>query len=472
MIHSHLLALVLGVVLSPIAPSTVAHSTPLLQGSPHIQAPAHVESPAAEKTVWTLDVHEPHIPKDLQPTAWGGAFHLARISFGDDGTCTASEQVERACGLLQDARKNNPNGVVALTFIHGWHHGGTWQDTHFAAFREILRKLSIREIERLKPRTVVGVYFAWNGDVQDPHLLQRGWLKDTTFSNRYKTAEGVGSGIDCRDSMRRLIDAAKSSVPQSSRAQLVMMGHSMGALVLESAFLSMLTDKSSPLGAAIADTSPQAVQTFEGSKPIVFPDLLLAINSAANSEIAKEIKAQLASRLIRKEASSGPFLYSPPILISVTASEDAATRIAWRIATLGDKTDGHDASLFTHSFTTKDEPCNCQAMDRVDLGQSWHCLRPPEPPRVASPSFKIDLPARERNGVGDKSPGHLRYCLEPKSHLVSNPVWVFQVPESICDGHNDIFNNRTSTTFLALMQISGAVVSLARDWTETFEPEK
>ncbi|MBK8180435.1 MAG: hypothetical protein IPK67_16390 [Planctomycetes bacterium] len=265
MIHSHLLALVLGVVLSPIAPSTVAHSTPLLQGSPHIQAPAHVESPAAEKTVWTLDVHEPHIPKDLQPTAWGGAFHLARISFGDDGTCTASEQVERACGLLRDARKNNPNGVVALTFIHGWHHGGTWQDTHFAAFREILRKLSIREIERSKPRTVVGVYFAWNGDVQDPHLLQRGWLKNTTFSNRYKTAEGVGSGIDCRDSMRRLIDAAKSSVPQSSRAQLVMMGHSMGALVLESAFLSMLTDKSSPLGAAIADTNPQAVQTFEGS---------------------------------------------------------------------------------------------------------------------------------------------------------------------------------------------------------------
>jgi hypothetical protein len=52
----------------------------------------------------------------------------------------------------------------------------------------------------------------------------------------------------------------------------------------------------------------------------------------------------------------------------------------------------------------------------------------------------------------------------------SNLVWVFQVPPRISKDHSDIFNPRCSLLMLGLMQISGAVMSLAWDWKDNFEP--
>lgn len=90
----------------------------------------------------------------------------------------------------------------------------------------------------------------------------------------------------------------------------------------------------------------------------------------------------------------------------------------------------------------------------------------------ATPSIGIDLPGRERKGLDDKNVEHTRYELAPvgatdKPHL----MWVFQVPPEVIPDHNDIFNSRARELILALIQISGAVASLARDWADSFEPE-
>jgi hypothetical protein len=47
-------------------------------------------------------------------------------------------------------------------------------------------------------------------------------------------------------------------------------------------------------------------------------------------------------------------------------------------------------------------------------------------------------------------------------------AWIFQIPPRISAEHNDVFNNRCSLLTLALMQISGAVMSLAEDWRDSF----
>jgi hypothetical protein len=50
-------------------------------------------------------------------------------------------------------------------------------------------------------------------------------------------------------------------------------------------------------------------------------------------------------------------------------------------------------------------------------------------------------------------------------------MWVFQVGPKVIKDHNDIFNSKARSLILSLIQISGAVASLAKDWADSFEPE-
>lgn len=108
----------------------------------------------------------------------------------------------------------------------------------------------------------------------------------------------------------------------------------------------------------------------------------------------------------------------------------------------------------------------------VDYYQSWHCLRRPTIDNGALTNMVLDLPqARE-----PRNTCHVRYRLESLAVRGSDsPHWVFQVPESLIKDHNDIFNplNQQSNLFImALTQLSGSVMSLARDWPDTFEIEE
>jgi hypothetical protein len=133
------------------------------------------------------------------------------------------------------------------------------------------------------------------------------------------------------------------------------------------------------------------------------------------------------------------------------------------------KTDGHDASLFTHEFKSDTPNVTSQPKGFLDYGQDWHSLRAPVPAQTATPAFFIDLPKWKRQGLADQ-PEHERYKLAPLADFdTPHLAWVFQVPKEISNGHNDIFNFRARLLVMALIQISGAVMSLAEDFERNFE---
>ena len=103
----------------------------------------------------------------------------------------------------------------------------------------------------------------------------------------------------------------------------------------------------------------------------------------------------------------------------------------------------------------------CQQKPGPDFGQEWHCLRFPVPRSQPTPSFAIDLPKISRHVPG--GPIHHRYLLEPLRPGEGQLAWLFQVPPDLVGTHNDIFNPLSSLLFMALTQISGAVMSLATD---------
>jgi hypothetical protein len=73
-------------------------------------------------------------------------------------------------------------------------------------------------------------------------------------------------------------------------------------------------------------------------------------------------------------------------------------------------------------------------------------------------------------GLADRPP-HDRYRLAPKGGPgAARPAWVSHVTPEVVADHNDIFNTRAASLLLALIQVSGAVMSLAQDFDDTFEP--
>jgi hypothetical protein len=242
--------------------------------------------------------------------------------------------------------------------------------------------------------------------------------------------------------------------------------------MLESAFLALLENEPQTL---VRECRQQAVRTVDirrDGEPVTFPDVLIALNSAADSTIACKMNAKLKQLKMTKAASAAGIRYAPPLVVSVTSNTDSATGVLWRIANahrFWHKTDGHDSSLFTHGFATDGAAVTCQPKGQVDFGQNWHCLRKPEPLAAASPNIVVDLPVRDRRDVAD-SPPHARHVLAPRGRQEdAHVLWVFQVPPEVIKDHNDIFNSRASSLILALIQVSGAVMSLAEDWENTFE---
>ncbi len=446
------------------------------------------------------------VPGSLGSVANDQSFDVAVIRFNDDGTFEDPTHLKAATDCIEAARRaSNDNGAVVVVFIHGWHHDARWDistndgDEHFREFRRILMTLALRELERYGPngtlaRRVVGVYVAWNGDPLGSWRSGVPVLTHTTFWDRYRTAKRIGGGELVRDAIGKIVEHTKAPLadrPQMADSPLILIGHSMGALVLETAFLSLLRERPETLIRSYQGNARRPVEITEKGKPVTFPDLVLLLNSAADSSIAKEIIATLRQKQVRKTVVSAKVEFLPPLLVSATSPRDMATRLAWRLANLPwRKTDGHDRALFTHELGTGGEEtvCAAAALDSlaVSFGQPWHCLRYPDPPKADFPSFYIDLPKTIPLQEHERAlPQHIRYVLKPlvgkkgvMGHVRNQatyddlyPFWIFRMPPDISGSHNDIFNFRSSLLIMALMQISGAVMSLAKGWEEVFEEQ-
>jgi pimeloyl-ACP methyl ester carboxylesterase len=423
------------------------------------------------------------------------SFDLAVVQFADDGSFldASQRQIEAAAVRIREVRRSSDvHGALVVVFVHGWHHGAEWHrtasladdecdgDDHFHGFRVMLQSLAYRELERPSAadgsptgRRIVGIYLTWNGVPQSGVrgvLAKLPGADQTSFRNRYAVAERIGEADDFRESLRRIVSSVKHDPGPES--PLVLIGHSMGALMMQSAFATLLEHGALLQSAAAVTPNPTGV-TRHGA-PVLFPDLVLSLNSAADSEFARRILAAYRKLGLTKVAAGLRVRFNAPLLVSVTSTADSATGVWWPGARAGRSTDGHDSGLITHDLRIQVPPQGlpCLAIQGPDFGQNWHCIHEPHPPNgAATPQIAIDLPTQERKGIADRNVPHDQYVLTPR-HGASTPClqWIFQVPPEVIADHNDIFNSKARSLTLALIQLSGAVASLARDWDDTFVP--
>jgi hypothetical protein len=454
------------------------------------------------KQEWGNPLRHAVVPGPEPTPAYEAWFHVAVVQFEDDGTATDPSQLQAARQAILASRRSGEDGSIVVVFIHGWHHNAAWNrtpstlatttdgDEHFHSFRLLLESLALRERERPHWRRVVGVYIGWNGDPVEGtlrHLSGAGILTHGSFWNRYPVAERIGACAAFQETLRTIITTTKEPLqampgepaPSAAESPLIMIGHSMGALMLESGLLALLEDERRLLVRPAQSSNVGAVRLESHQGLVWFPDLILALNSATDSRIARSIQEALAWHQLEKTASSstGRIRFAPPIIMSVTSTGDTDTRDMWRAAqgifAPWRKTDGHDTSLFTHDFVQTQAQSVCNKRPNVpDFGQNWHCLRIPTPAVGIRPAIPVDLPTRDRHGVEEQEVPHARYTLTPRGDANERRLlWVFQVPPAVIKDHNDIFNSKARSLILALIQVSGAVASLAEDWGDSFEPE-
>ena len=186
---------------------------------------------------------------------------------------------------------------------------------NLASFNEVLLDIAAEQVElcargvrRLCQRPVVGVYMAWRGDTFRTPLG-----KSISYFHRRATAERVAR-VSFSHALHRIVNHAKSvrsegedgePVRGNRKSVVLVVGHSLGALILENTILRSLTHET---------------DDFRESFPV---DMAVLVNSANDAVISRQFVDALAAA---PPAPDRDRRLSLPLIVSVTSRGDWATR--------------------------------------------------------------------------------------------------------------------------------------------------
>jgi len=254
---------------------------------------------------------ETHALQQL-PTANGSHYLLGFIEFDDQGQLWDRKQMSEVIGKL--AGEAGTKELLTVAFVHGWKHSAAPGDGNIETFRQVLAQLSDSEaqIARLTgapPRQVAGVYLGWRGGSVTVPLLE-----ELTFWDRKNTAQKVGHGgvTEVLSRLELIKQDKESTEPGRSRTRLVVVGHSFGGAVVNTALAQVLETR------FVQTTGPAGVQSDVAG----FADLVVLINPAFEamqftppSDMATERGTYFAAQL--------------PVVLEMTSEADYATRYAF-----------------------------------------------------------------------------------------------------------------------------------------------
>jgi hypothetical protein len=244
--------------------------------------------------------------------------------------------------------------VLLVIYCHGWKNNSQSADVlRFNAF--LCQLASTRWVKERRFR-VHGVFLAWRGASMKPDLSAADdralnerlgqlfggkiidpewsqWLpswagfvpEQLTYWGRKGAAEDDVSGAPISRTIFSLAYLLKRHRSEERDHRVVLIGHSMGALMLEQSLANASISK------VMADWPWFTKVAPPGQDYMVLPfDLVLLLNSAAPSIYAKEMRDFLAADYVVRKSSGYP-RPERPVIISVTSAADWATGVIHRI---------------------------------------------------------------------------------------------------------------------------------------------
>jgi pimeloyl-ACP methyl ester carboxylesterase len=254
---------------------------------------------------------ETHALQEL-PTSDDNRYLLGFIEFDDQGQLWDRKQMSDVVGKL--AAEAGTKELLTVVFVHGWKHSAAPGDDNISTFRKVLARLSDSEANIAKltgspPREVAGVYLGWRGGSVTVPLL-----KELTFWDRKNTAQKVGHGgvTEVLSRLEQIKHDKESTEPGQSRTRLVVVGHSFGGAVVNTALVQILENR------FVQTTGPAGLQSDTAG----FADLVVLINPA--------FEAMQFSPLSDMATERGTYFASQlPVVLEMTSEADWATRYAF-----------------------------------------------------------------------------------------------------------------------------------------------
>jgi hypothetical protein len=376
-------------------------------------------------------------------------YDLAFIEFDDQGELWSYSQVLAAIKTIRDSGAGG-QGIILSVFIHGWQHNASEGDSNVAGYESLISQIASLERARAgdDARRIVGVYVGWRGKTARLRLLA-----PFTFYSRLGGAKRV-AGTAITETILRLLLTGRDN-PDSTT---VVMGHSFGGLILESALAQVFVGA---VSAAIARDLTE----------FPFPaDLVLLVNPASQAMEAKQlvdIFQRYHIKFVRDDAAGRT--YEVPLVVSMTSTADLATRVMFpigmRLKGLGNefrpygsescargrqadyfrRTAGHERAIHSHLVDVTELGPDAHLPAEGDIEGSAGRLSHTYDPLTRMTTWSAE---------GEK----LRYSIRQNPRSWNDtPYWIMEVPPSVIPDHSRIFRRETIEFAGTLIAMSGAL---------------
>jgi hypothetical protein len=354
-------------------------------------------------------------------------YRLSFIEFDDRGELFKRGQLETALKAIDKARTDAApdDHPLVVVYIHGWKNNASQSNGNVWGFRQVLAHLSFGLRQKavaahVTPHEVpvLGIYIGWRGAVVSAPIL-----KEFTFFDRRRKSQSLPNA-QMVESLTKVMTAVRKALPDRSAAMSVLIGHSFGGAVLETA----LTD--SLLQAALHPAS-----SGTGAPP--WPaDLVIVLNEAQEAIRSYQLIETMHANLPAAPPCTREEDKARPAILSMTSTGDYATRAFYPAA----------QSLLRpfnslRSYTAEDPNflgfTNQAAMffnttAHVSRFQS-HVMGRADDPEIASAS----------NQCGPAitvTVNNVAYAIVRKpGALNQTPYWVMHMPPAIVPDHSTIF---------------------------------
>lgn len=346
-------------------------------------------------------------------------YTLGFIEFSERGNEFDRQRTEEIIHRLH-AGSESDEGIAIVTFVHGWLHNASSNDSNVQSFRTVLD--AIGQAGVMGDRKLYGVYVGWRGKTL--HGLKSQYL---TYWGRKAVAEHIGyNGVS--PLIQRLYEVDE----RNDNNILFVVGHSFGGAMTLSAVNDVLLSR-----------MIRGLSNHQSVEPL--GEGVVLLNPA--------IEANQALALKEQSMRFGQTDIEQPSLLHIISSEgDAATHVYFplgqSVAALG-----WNEIDFTRTYDGRPYHFSEHALDINTIGnyqRFWTAALAP-------------LKKRPEGVLGDYPVGDWEYrdlCQPPAEHQPAksplpctdkDPVKFLITDPSFIKGHSDIFNDKVAAYLTSLV---------------------
>ena len=353
-------------------------------------------------------------------------YDLAFAEFSERGNAFNDKHIEEVLARIESRAKIE--GMILVTFVHGWTHNADEEDRNLIDFKHSLQRISNSDTVRESGRRVVGLYLGWRGASIDVP-----WLENITFWDRKAVAEEVGKG----GVTRLLLELAKIDSDNDSNNVFVVIGHSFGGAIVVSALTEVLAErvvhrtKGHDYGATIGDAVIVLNPAIEATQALHF------VEAAIKEEFPEDQHPLFISISTDGDGATHqlfPLGQSVSLLLtwhqhdlerSYYYDREDGKKLVLKEEHLDATTVGNFAPFLTHRLTASSDGEDAQFVLKPCQEVPEECIPKGFTSLSGQPTIK-DLPA-------------------------NYPLFFIKTDENVMKDHNDIFNPKIHAFMLTII---------------------